>query len=247
MTFSLAGSLRPDRDARSGRHDLVDRGRLALSFRGRRCRCRADAAHDRSAARPLMLDQLRRGYSAQQAIDAAIARHARAATGGSSQSSTREGRTASLSRSERQAGARRGARARLRRARQHRPLDDDAGGDGRGIRGESGRAVGHAADRCARGWQCGRRRVQGRWCRPACIVAYREAFPYVDLRVDSDADPIGMLRRLWQEYEPVAEMYVARAVTPSGARIVMARWRAGSRTPCRRTCAARFPRSPPAP
>jgi uncharacterized Ntn-hydrolase superfamily protein len=46
------------------------------------------------------------------------------------------------------------------------------------------------------------------------IVAYRETFPYVDLRVDSDADPIGTLRRLWREYEPVADMFVARAVHP---------------------------------
>ena len=35
----------------------------------------------------------------------------------------------------------------------------------------------------------------------AClIVVHREAFPYVDLRVDSDADPVGTLRRLWREY-----------------------------------------------
>ena len=46
------------------------------------------------------------------------------------------------------------------------------------------------------------------------IVAYRETFPYVDLRVDSDADPIGTLRRLWREYEPLADMFVARALHP---------------------------------
>ena len=46
------------------------------------------------------------------------------------------------------------------------------------------------------------------------VVAHREVFPYVDLRVDSDPDPIGTLRRLWREYEPVADMYVARAVHP---------------------------------
>ena len=44
------------------------------------------------------------------------------------------------------------------------------------------------------------------------IIAYREAFPYVDLRVDSDPDPIETMRQLWQEYEPVADMFVARAV-----------------------------------
>jgi len=46
------------------------------------------------------------------------------------------------------------------------------------------------------------------------MIAYREAFPYVDLRVDSDADPIGTLRRLWRDYEPLADMFVARAVHP---------------------------------
>jgi uncharacterized Ntn-hydrolase superfamily protein len=46
------------------------------------------------------------------------------------------------------------------------------------------------------------------------VVAHREVFPYVDLRVDSDPDPIGTLRRLWREYEPVADMFVARAMHP---------------------------------
>lgn len=48
----------------------------------------------------------------------------------------------------------------------------------------------------------------------ALIVADRHPFPYVDLRVDSDPDPIARLARLWQEYEPVADLYVARAVDP---------------------------------
>ena len=46
------------------------------------------------------------------------------------------------------------------------------------------------------------------------VIAHREVFPFVDLRVDSDADPIRTLRRLWDEYAPVADMYVARAVHP---------------------------------
>ena len=48
----------------------------------------------------------------------------------------------------------------------------------------------------------------------ALVVAHREAFAYVDLRADSDADPIKALRRLWREYEPVADLYVARALDP---------------------------------
>jgi uncharacterized Ntn-hydrolase superfamily protein len=46
------------------------------------------------------------------------------------------------------------------------------------------------------------------------VVAWRETFPYVDLRVDSDGDPIKTLRRLWREYEPLADLFVARAVHP---------------------------------
>jgi uncharacterized Ntn-hydrolase superfamily protein len=46
------------------------------------------------------------------------------------------------------------------------------------------------------------------------VVAWREAFPYVDLRVDSAGDPIGTLRRLWKDYEPLADLFVARAVHP---------------------------------
>lgn len=46
------------------------------------------------------------------------------------------------------------------------------------------------------------------------MIAHREVFPYVDLRVDSDPDPLGTLRRLWREYEPVADLFVARAVHP---------------------------------
>jgi uncharacterized Ntn-hydrolase superfamily protein len=46
------------------------------------------------------------------------------------------------------------------------------------------------------------------------VVAWREVFPYVDLRVDSDPAPIETLRRLWQAYEPLADLFVARAVHP---------------------------------
>lgn len=52
----------------------------------------------------------------------------------------------------------------------------------------------------------------------ACVIlVHRETFPYVDLRVDSDADPIRTLRRLWDEYAPAANLYVARAVTPGAS------------------------------
>ena len=51
----------------------------------------------------------------------------------------------------------------------------------------------------------------------ALIVVHEHAFPYVDLRVDSDPDPIATLHRLWREYEPVADLYVTRAVDPDTA------------------------------
>ena len=51
----------------------------------------------------------------------------------------------------------------------------------------------------------------------ALLVANRHSFPFVDLRVDQDGAPIAALARLWQEYAPMAEPYVARAVDPDSA------------------------------
>jgi uncharacterized Ntn-hydrolase superfamily protein len=51
----------------------------------------------------------------------------------------------------------------------------------------------------------------------ALLVADRQSFPFVDLRVDQDGAPIATLARLWQEYAPMAEPYVARAVDPDSA------------------------------
>jgi uncharacterized Ntn-hydrolase superfamily protein len=51
----------------------------------------------------------------------------------------------------------------------------------------------------------------------ALLVVHREAFPYVDLRVDDHPSPIGELARLWQAYRPEADAYVARAVDPDRA------------------------------
>jgi uncharacterized Ntn-hydrolase superfamily protein len=46
------------------------------------------------------------------------------------------------------------------------------------------------------------------------IVAHREAFPYVNLRVDQHAQPIAELGRLWEIYAREADAYVVRAVDP---------------------------------
>jgi uncharacterized Ntn-hydrolase superfamily protein len=49
------------------------------------------------------------------------------------------------------------------------------------------------------------------------VVAHRESFPFVDLRVDLDPRPLVQLRFLWELYQPTAEEYVARAVNPDSA------------------------------
>lgn len=48
----------------------------------------------------------------------------------------------------------------------------------------------------------------------ALLVVDRESFPYVDLRVDDEADPLGRLAGLWETYRPLAARFVARALTP---------------------------------
>ena len=49
------------------------------------------------------------------------------------------------------------------------------------------------------------------------LVAHRESFPFVDLRVDLDPRPLVQLRFLWELYKPTADEYVARAVNPDSA------------------------------
>ena len=49
------------------------------------------------------------------------------------------------------------------------------------------------------------------------VVAHRESFPFVDLRVDLDPWPLTQLRFLWELYQPTADDYVVRAVDPDRA------------------------------
>jgi uncharacterized Ntn-hydrolase superfamily protein len=49
------------------------------------------------------------------------------------------------------------------------------------------------------------------------VVAHRESFPFVDLRVDLDPRPLVQLRFLWELYQPTADEYVVRAVNPDSA------------------------------
>jgi uncharacterized Ntn-hydrolase superfamily protein len=49
------------------------------------------------------------------------------------------------------------------------------------------------------------------------LVVDKESFPFVDLRVDLDPQPLVQLRFLWEMYEPTAANYVVRAVDPDSA------------------------------
>lgn len=161
---------------------------------------------------PLMLDQLRRGYTVEQAIDAAV--------GVTPRSDWRQlavidaqGRTASHA----------GAAVKPERAEIHgrdcvaianivRSMEVPAAM----VRAFEADPAAPLALRLIDALTAGDK--AGGEFKPlvstGIMIAYREAFPYVDLRVDSDADPIGTLRRLWREYEPLADMFVARAVHP---------------------------------
>jgi uncharacterized Ntn-hydrolase superfamily protein len=54
----------------------------------------------------------------------------------------------------------------------------------------------------------------GRLRSAAVLVVDRESFPFVDLRIDDDPDPLRRLCALWETYRPLAAQFVARALTP---------------------------------
>jgi uncharacterized Ntn-hydrolase superfamily protein len=51
----------------------------------------------------------------------------------------------------------------------------------------------------------------------ALLVVHRESFPFVDLRVDLDPQPLVELRFLWELFQPAADSYVVRATDPDKA------------------------------
>ena len=212
MTFSIAG-----RCARTGMlGTAVTTSSIAV---GSRC---AFAAAGIGAALtqhttdprlgPLMLDQLRRGYTVHEAIGAAV--------GGTPRSDWRqlavidhEGRTASFS----------GASVKPERAEAHgrdcvalANIVRSAGIPDAMIQAFEANPDAPLAARLIAALEAGE--AAGGEFKPlvsaGLMIAHREVFPYVDLRVDSDTDPIKTLRRLWDEYEPMADLFVARAVHP---------------------------------
>ena len=48
----------------------------------------------------------------------------------------------------------------------------------------------------------------------ALLVVERESFPFADLRIDDDPEPLRRLADLWEAYRPLATQFVARALTP---------------------------------
>ncbi len=48
----------------------------------------------------------------------------------------------------------------------------------------------------------------------ALLVVERESFPFADLRIDDDTQPLDRLGALWETYRPLAAEFVARALTP---------------------------------
>lgn len=51
-------------------------------------------------------------------------------------------------------------------------------------------------------------------------VVWREPYPYVDLRVDRAPAPLAELRSLWEEYAPLAEGFLQRALDPGAAPVI---------------------------
>ncbi|OYW67888.1 MAG: hypothetical protein B7Z40_05445 [Bosea sp. 12-68-7] len=215
MTFSLAG-----RCARTGMLGaVVTTSSIAVGSRCQHAAAGVGAALTQHMTDPrlgpLMLDLLRRGYSAQQAVDAAAAATPR--------SDWRQlavidsaGRTASFS----------GGNVQPELAEVH---GRDCVALGNIVRSKEVPAAMVSAFEADPAAPLAARLIAalkagdeaGGEFKPlvstALIVAHEQAFAYVDLRVDGDADPIATLARLWRDYEPVADLYVTRAVDPDTA------------------------------
>lgn len=212
MTFSLAG-----RCARTGMFGaVVTTSSIAVGSRCSHASAGIGAALTQHMTDPrlgpLMLDLLGRGFSAQQAIDSVVAATPRSDWRQLALIDN-EGRTASFS----------GASVKPELAEAH-GLDCVALGNivrsaevpAAMVKAFEADPAAPLAARLIAALAAGD--AAGGEFKPlvstALVVADRQPFAYVDLRVDSDADPIATLARLWREYEPMAELYVARALDP---------------------------------
>jgi uncharacterized Ntn-hydrolase superfamily protein len=54
-------------------------------------------------------------------------------------------------------------------------------------------------------------------CSAGVQVVHKVSWPVVDLRVDWDENPLPKLRTIWNEYQPLLELYVTRALNPEAA------------------------------
>jgi uncharacterized Ntn-hydrolase superfamily protein len=215
MTFSLAG-----RCARTGMLGaVVTTSSIAVGSRCQHAAAGVGAALTQHMTDPrlgpLMLDLLKRGYSAQQALDAAVA--------GTPRSDWRQlglidrnGRTASFGGANMQPeSAEIHGRDCVSLANIVRSRDVPAAM----VRAFEADPSQPLAARLLAALRAGHE--AGSEFKPlvstALIVAHEHDFPYVDLRVDGDSDPICTLERLWREYEPTADLYVTRATDPDTA------------------------------
>lgn len=213
MTFSIAG-----RCARTGMFGVV----VTTSSPAVGSRCAHTAAgvgavltQNQTDPRlgPLGLDLLRRGFGAQQAMDAIVAGTAQFNRWRQLAIVDRSGATAAFS-------------GRYVKGERNEAHGKDCVAIANIVRSDQIPAMmvrafeadpsAHLADRLLAALQAGE--DGGSEFKPlvstAMHVSWREAFPYVDLRVDSDANPIATLRRAWQEYAPMADLYVSRALDP---------------------------------
>jgi uncharacterized Ntn-hydrolase superfamily protein len=87
------------------------------------------------------------------------------------------------------------------------------------VRGFSS-AKGHLAERLLVGLEAGI--VAGGEMGPVhsagLLVVHEQPWPLVDLRIDwHDENPIGALKRLWQDFQPQMDAYITRALNPDSA------------------------------
>lgn len=213
MTFSLAG-----RCARTGMFGVV----VTTSSPAVGARCAHTAAGIGAVLTqnvtdprlgPLGLDLLRRGYGAQQGMDAIVAATTQQNRWRQLAIIDRNGQTAAFS----------GRYVKAERSEAHGTdcvsianIVRSAEIPALMVRAFEADPSAHLAERLLAALQAGER--GGSEFKPlvsaAMHISWHEAFPYIDLRVDSDANPIAALRRLWKEYEPMADLYVSRALDP---------------------------------